>query len=103
MPLAEQEQDAVCSICDKQVVDPTNEEDGDDAVFCEEECQSWLHQNCTCLPKSEFVSREMRKSMQKLEQKQLDLNLQRKGKQIMLILVSIKVFSIVLPLVVYNV
>ena len=55
MPLAEQEQDvAVCSICDKEVVDTTDEEDGDDAVFCEGECQSWLHRNCACLPKSEF-------------------------------------------------
>ena len=55
MPLAEQEQDvAVCSVCDKEVVDATDEEDGDDAVFCEGECQSWLHRNCACLPKSEF-------------------------------------------------
>ena len=41
-------------ICDKEVVDTTDEEDGDDAVFCEGECQSWLHRNCACLPKSEF-------------------------------------------------
>ena len=46
---------AICSICEKQVVDDSETEDGDDAVFCDGECQCWLHRTCVCLPKSEFA------------------------------------------------
>ena len=52
---ASQQELAICSICEKQVVDDSETEDGDDAVFCDGECQCWLHRTCVCLPKSEFA------------------------------------------------
>ena len=52
---ASQQELAICSICEKQVVDGSETEDGDDAVFCDGEYQCWLHRTCVCLPKSEFA------------------------------------------------
>ena len=45
---------AVCPICTKTVNDATELEEGDEAVFCDGECQCWLHWCCACLPKPEF-------------------------------------------------
>ena len=45
---------AVCPICAKTVNDATELEEGDEAVFCDGECQCWLHRCCACLPKPEF-------------------------------------------------
>ena len=45
---------AVCPICAKTVNDATELEEGDEAVFCDGECQCWLHWCCACLPKPEF-------------------------------------------------
>ena len=45
---------AACPICAKTVIDASESEEGDEAVFCEGECQCWLHRCCACLPKPEF-------------------------------------------------
>jgi len=45
---------AICPICEKTVNDASETEDGDEAVFCDGECQCWLHRCCACLPKPEF-------------------------------------------------
>ena len=47
---------AVCPICEKTVTDTTDAEEGEDLVFCDGECQCWLHRCCACLPKPEFES-----------------------------------------------
>jgi len=51
---AEPEHQAVCPICEQVIVDPSDEEDGEDSVFCDGECQCWLHRCCACLPKTAF-------------------------------------------------
>jgi len=51
---AESEHQAVCPICEQVIVDPSDEEDGEDSVFCDSECQCWLHRCCACLPKTAF-------------------------------------------------
>ena len=45
---------AACPICAKTVIDASESEEGDEAVFCEGGCQCWLQRCCACLPKPEF-------------------------------------------------
>ena len=44
----------VCPICEKIVSDDTETAIGDDAVFCDGECKSWMHRWCASLPKTEL-------------------------------------------------
>ena len=45
----------LCSICEKEVVDKDDQRKGQDAIFCEGNCQEWLHRVCTGLPKKVFL------------------------------------------------
>ena len=49
---------AICPICAKTVNDATELEEGDEAVFCDSECQCWPHQCYACLPKPEKLRLE---------------------------------------------
>lgn len=43
-----------CPICEEAVKDPSAESVGDDGVFCDGECQEWLHRRCANLSMSRF-------------------------------------------------
>lgn len=43
----------VCLICDEIIHDGDNP---DDAVYCEGDCQGWLHRNCVCMTKKMYVA-----------------------------------------------
>ena len=45
---------ATCPICMKSVADASETEAGEEAVFCDGECQCWLHRSCASLPKAVF-------------------------------------------------
>ena len=44
----------LCLICDKNIVDASTKNKGQDSVFCEGSCQGWLHRRCAGLCKSIF-------------------------------------------------
>lgn len=46
--------DSVCAICLKVIVDRSENVDGEDSVFCEGHCQSWLHRTCAGLTDPAF-------------------------------------------------
>ena len=45
---------SVCCVCDCIIVEDTDEKDGEDAIFCEGSCNSWLHRKCAGLSSSTF-------------------------------------------------
>ena len=45
---------SVCCVCDCVIVEDTNEKDGEDAIFCEGSCNSWLHRKCAGLSSETF-------------------------------------------------
>ncbi len=49
------ESSAVCPICENAILDATESELGEDAIFCDGRCKRWLHRCCACLPKHEFL------------------------------------------------
>ena len=44
----------VCPICLEVIQDSTKSKKGQDAIYCEGQCNSWLHRGCAGLPKSVF-------------------------------------------------
>ena len=46
----------VCPICDEVIVDPVGSKPGDDSIYCDGDCSSWLHRRCAGLSKSVFAS-----------------------------------------------
>ena len=47
----------VCPICESKfnIVDDDESNEGEDAIFCEGECQIWLHRKCVGLMKNAFT------------------------------------------------
>ena len=45
----------VCPICELSIVDDGESNEGEDAIFCEGECQIWLHRKCIGLTKKAFT------------------------------------------------
>ena len=45
-----------CSICESTIVESDELNEGEDAIFCEGECQIWLHRKCVGLTKNAFTS-----------------------------------------------
>ena len=41
----------ICPVCDAVIVEDTDNETDDDAVFCEGICQAWIHQKCVSMSK----------------------------------------------------
>ena len=41
----------VCPVCDAVIVEDTDNETDDDAVFCEGICQAWIHRKCVSMSK----------------------------------------------------
>ena len=44
-----QNQPATCIICDMTIKESSDDTDGDNALFCEGDCQAWLHHKCVCM------------------------------------------------------
>ena len=44
----------VCPICTEAIKETTQRRSGDDAIFCESTCNSWLHRQCAGLSKAAF-------------------------------------------------
>lgn len=45
----------VCAVCDEVILEAEDQNEGHDAVYCEGECQSWLHRKCAGLTHKAFV------------------------------------------------
>ena len=45
-----------CPICLEVIQDASKSKKGHDAIYCEGQCNSWLHRGCAGLPKSVFTS-----------------------------------------------
>ena len=45
----------VCPICESTTVDDDELNEREDAIFCEDECQIWLHRKCVGLTKNAFT------------------------------------------------
>ena len=44
----------VCLVCDQIIVEADETTEGQDAVFCEGDCQGWIHRVCAGLTRSAF-------------------------------------------------
>ena len=49
-----QEEEAVCQLCEKVIVESDGTCVGEDAIFCEGQCKCWLHRWCAGLTKPAF-------------------------------------------------
>ena len=45
-----------CPICEEQIVDATQLKPGQESIFCDGPCKSWLHRRCAGLTKKAFQS-----------------------------------------------
>ena len=45
----------VCPVCERGIMDATDTEAGEDAIFCDGHCKCWYHRYCACFPKQEFM------------------------------------------------
>lgn len=48
----------VCPICLETIVEATESADGQDAIFCESTCNTWLHRKCAGITKMVFKALE---------------------------------------------
>ena len=46
--------ESICLICDDPILEARGRRKGHDAIFCEGQCQAWLHRGCAGLSKSAF-------------------------------------------------
>ena len=46
--------EADCLVCDEPILEPGEHCEGDEAVFCEGNCQGWLHRKCAGLTRPAF-------------------------------------------------
>ena len=44
----------ICPLCDEPIIESGEHTKGQDAVYCEGQCKTWLHRKCAALPKSVF-------------------------------------------------
>ena len=44
----------VCIVCDCSILEPSESTEGQDAVFCEGDCQGWVHRICAGLSHPAF-------------------------------------------------
>ena len=52
----------VCPICVEVIVETTETTEGQDAIFCESQCNTWLHRKCAGISKAVFKALENSKS-----------------------------------------
>ena len=46
----------ICPICSEAIEDVSAKKKGHDAIFCDGDCQDWLHRHCSGLSKARFQS-----------------------------------------------
>ena len=46
----------VCPVCDEVIRDDTKSQKGQDSIWCEGECNTWLHRGCAGLSKKRFIA-----------------------------------------------
>jgi len=46
--------EADCIVCDEPILEPSENCEGDEAVFCEGDCQGWIHRKCAGVTRSAF-------------------------------------------------
>ena len=46
-----EKEETLCSICDSTITEGTDDVTGEDAVFCEGDCKSWMHRKCVSMSK----------------------------------------------------
>ena len=46
----------LCKICDDAIVEPDSKKKGDDSIFCNGECNGWIHRRCAGLSKAKFAA-----------------------------------------------
>ena len=46
---------ATCAVCDEIITEPTDDEPGDEAVYCEGKCESWFHRKCVGLSRTAYT------------------------------------------------
>ena len=46
---------SVCPVCDEVIKEPTKNKKGDEAIYCEGNCDAWLYRRCVGLSSSNFV------------------------------------------------
>ena len=44
----------ICPLCDEPIIEPGEDTEGQDAIYCEGQCKTWLHRKCAALPKQVF-------------------------------------------------
>ena len=47
--------EADCIVCEEAILEPGENSDGDEAVFCEGDCQGWIHRKCAGLTRPAFL------------------------------------------------
>ena len=43
-----------CLVCEDVILEVSKNEEGHEAVFCEGDCQGWIHRKCACLTRPAF-------------------------------------------------
>ena len=46
--------EADCLVCEEPILEPSEHYEGDEAVYCEGNCQGWLHRKCAGFIRSVF-------------------------------------------------
>ena len=52
---AKEKEPQVCPICELHIKESTNKCDGDEALFCEGQCQAWVHRQCVGMSKTLYA------------------------------------------------
>ena len=47
-----------CPVCDDEIIDDTDAQRGQDSVFCDGACSTWLHRGCAGVSKQLFINLE---------------------------------------------
>ena len=53
-PKKKKEDECICPICEVTIIDKTSDKDGQDSIFCEGQCQAWIHKQCASLSNNAF-------------------------------------------------
>jgi len=46
----------LCLVCDQAIIEASDDVEGHEAVYCEGECQGWIHRDCAGLTRPAFNS-----------------------------------------------
>ena len=46
---------AICAICEEEIIDASSQTTGEDAIYCDGHCKSWIHRRCAGLSTANFT------------------------------------------------